>query len=216
MAYEPKTTSGKQSVKAFLNSVENSIRRKDAMRILELMEELTGEEAILWGKDIVGFGSYEYEYSDGSVRSWLRVGFSPRSTALTIYILPGYQDFDDLLEKLGPHKMGRSCLYIRSLEKVDEKILRMIIKKGFRESGRKLVKQSRLKRKRNSMPKFVREAIHAKGLMEKYLVRPDYQRNDYLGWIERAKREETKQKRLNQMLCELEHGNIYMKMKWKK
>ena len=69
-------------------------------------------------------------------------------------------------------------------------------------------------RPRYPMPDFFRDAINARGLMNAYLARPDYQRNDYIGWINRAKLESTKQKRLNQMLDELERGGVYMKMKW--
>lgn len=74
---------------------------------------------------------------------------------------------------------------------------------------------SNLKRPRHSMPDFVREALKSEGLMEAYRARPPYQQNDYIGWINRAKREATKQKRLGQMLAELEQGNVYMKMDWK-
>jgi uncharacterized protein YdeI (YjbR/CyaY-like superfamily) len=69
-------------------------------------------------------------------------------------------------------------------------------------------------RPRYPMPDFFRDAINARGLMNAYLARPDYQRNDYIGWINRAKLESTKQKRLNQMLDELERGGVYMRMKW--
>lgn len=69
-------------------------------------------------------------------------------------------------------------------------------------------------RPRYPMPDFFRDAINARGLMDEYLARPDYQRNDYIGWVNRAKLESTKQKRLNQMLDELERGGVYMRMKW--
>ena len=69
-------------------------------------------------------------------------------------------------------------------------------------------------RPRYPMPDFFRDAINVRGLMDAYLARPDYQRNDYIGWINRAKLESTKQKRLNQMLDELERGGVYMRMKW--
>jgi len=75
---------------------------------------------------------------------------------------------------------------------------------------------SPLKRPRYPMPDFVREALEEHELMEAYRARPDYQQNDYIGWITRAKREKTKQKRLAQMLVELEKGDVYMKMDWKK
>ena len=75
---------------------------------------------------------------------------------------------------------------------------------------------SRLKRQRYDMPGFIRKALNRKGLMEAYKNRPPYQQNDYVGWIIRAKRQETIDKRLTQMLDELEKGNVYMKMKYSK
>ncbi len=65
------------------------------------------------------------------------------------------------------------------------------------------------------MPDFMRDALNGRGLMDAYLARPPYQRNDYIGWIQRARLAATRQKRLNQMLDELERGGVYMKMKWK-
>lgn len=75
---------------------------------------------------------------------------------------------------------------------------------------------SPLKRERYPMPDFIRKALEEKGLTAAYRARPDYQQNDYVGWITRAKREATRQKRLAQMLMELEKGDVYMKMDWKK
>ena len=70
-------------------------------------------------------------------------------------------------------------------------------------------------RPRYLMPDYIRDALEARGLMDVYRARPLYQQNDYIGWVMRAKREETRQKRLNQMLDELEKGDVYMKMGWR-
>lgn len=131
MAYELKTKKNKQSVTESLDSIEDEKRQKDAKRALKIMKEVTGEKAVMWGSSIIGFGSYPYTTSSGKSYEWMATGFSPRKQALTFYIMPGYDDFSDLLEKLGPYKKGKSCLYIQDLDKVDENILRKIVKKGF-------------------------------------------------------------------------------------
>ena len=82
------------------------------------------------------------------------------------------------------------------------------------ESSMAIAKKSTLKRARNPMPEFVQEALDSRGLMDAYRARPPYQQNDYLGWIGRAKRDATRQKRLNQMLDELSGGKKYMNMAW--
>ncbi len=71
-----------------------------------------------------------------------------------------------------------------------------------------------LKREKYKMPAFIKSALESEGLLSAYKSRPPYQQNDYIGWITRAKQEETKQKRLQQMLSELQKGNVYMKMRW--
>jgi hypothetical protein len=127
---ELKTQKNDASVESFLNSVENEKRRDDSFVVLDLMKEVTGEEASMWGTSIVGFGSYHYKYASGRKGDWMKVGFSPRKQNLTLYIMDGFKDYDELLSKLGKHKTGKSCLYINKLEDVDQHVLKELVKQS--------------------------------------------------------------------------------------
>ena len=125
---ELKTKPNEASVEAFLNSVENEKKRQDSYTVLKLMEEITGAPPKMWGDSIIGFGSYHYRYASGREADWFLVGFSPRVQNLTLYIMSGFEEYDRLLEKLGKHKAGKSCLYIKKLEDVDMPTLRELIR----------------------------------------------------------------------------------------
>ena len=131
MVYKLNTKLNDGDVRQFLNSVENEKRRVDAFQVLDMMSEVTGEEPKMWGSSIIGFGSYHYVYASGQDSDWMATGFSPRKTALTLYIMAGFPKFEELLDKLGKYKHGKSCLYINKLEDVDEVILRKLIKLSF-------------------------------------------------------------------------------------
>ena len=103
-----KTVKTKASVSSFLKSVEHDKRRKDAQDIKRLMDKVTGLKAAMWGPSIVGYGQYHYKYDSGHEGDLFLVGFSPRKQALTLYIMPGFADYDDLMAKLGKYKTGRS------------------------------------------------------------------------------------------------------------
>lgn len=119
-----KTTRTDASVDDFLASVDNEKRKSDALVIRDLMSEVTGEEPEMWGPSIVGYGPYVYKpKAGGADREWFKVGFSPRKTSLTLYIMDGFSEYDSLLEKLGNHSTGKSCLYIKDLEKIDMDVL---------------------------------------------------------------------------------------------
>lgn len=127
-----KTVPNTKSVTEFLSSVEHDRRREDAFALLEMMTELSGYEPKMWGPTIVGFGEYHYKYDSGREGDAIRIGFSPRKQNLSIYIMPGYQDFDDELSRLGKHKTGKSCLYINKLADVDEGVLKEMLIKGLK------------------------------------------------------------------------------------
>jgi hypothetical protein len=127
MAKEPKTKKTDASVSKFIDTVEDEQKRDDANTILKLMQKITKEEPKMWGSAIVGFGKYTYKYASGQQGDWPLVGFSPRKQNLTLYIMPGFEKYDDLMEKLGKYKTGKSCLYIKSLQDIDMKILQSII-----------------------------------------------------------------------------------------
>lgn len=120
-----KPTSG--SVTVFINSIEDGQKRRDARKVATMMREATGSRAKMWGSNIVGFGQYHYKYDSGREGDFMITGFSPRKQALTLYIIPGFGHFDSLMNKLGKYKTGRSCLYIKRLSDVDEKVLKRLI-----------------------------------------------------------------------------------------
>ncbi|WP_445475408.1 DUF1801 domain-containing protein [Methanococcoides methylutens] len=127
---ELKTKKNEESVEAFLDTVENEKKRTDSFAIMNLMQEVTGEEPAMWGDSIVGFGSYTYKYASGRTGDWMLTGFSPRKQNLTLYIMPGFEQYDDLLSRLGKYKLGKSCLYIKKLEDVDQDVLRELVKQS--------------------------------------------------------------------------------------
>ena len=127
MATELKTKLNDANVNDFLNSVENEKKRTDSFKVLELMKRITGEEPKMWGSSIVGFGSYTYKYASGRTGDWMLTAFSPRKQSLTLYIMDGFKNYDELLGQLGKHKTGKSCLYVKKLEDIDMNILEELI-----------------------------------------------------------------------------------------
>lgn len=123
----PKTKQTGESVAAFLNAIEHAGMRADCKTVARMMREVTGCSPKMWGPSIVGYGSYDYEYASGQSGSWFLTGFSPRKQALTLYVMPGFDNYDHLLGKLGKFKTGKSCLYIKSLDQVDKRVLRDLI-----------------------------------------------------------------------------------------
>ena len=130
---ENKTVANDGDVDAFIEAIEDESKRIDARSIMEIMKEITGEKPTMWGTSIVGFGSYHYVYASGRKGDFMMTGFSPRKRNLSIYVMPGFSEYGGLLEKLGRHKLGRSCLYINKLNDVDEGVLRTIIARGYQD-----------------------------------------------------------------------------------
>lgn len=124
---EPKTRETDADVDAFIDGIDDAGRRADARRVCALMAEITGEPPRLWGPSIVGFGRVHYVYESGREGDWFAVGFSPRKRNLTLYIMPGFAAYDDLMARLGKHKTGKACLYVNRLADVDEGVLRALI-----------------------------------------------------------------------------------------
>ena len=140
MASQLKTQRTRASVKVFLDGVADEQKRKDAQVISALMQDITGEKPEMWGSSIVGFGSYHYKYASGQEGDWPIVGFSPRKDSLTLYIMPGFRDYAELLEKLGKHRKGMSCLYIKSLDDVHLPTLKTLVRQSVRQM-KKIVKE---------------------------------------------------------------------------
>lgn len=128
-----KTGENKQSVSEFLNSIEDEGLRSDSKKILKLFKSITNKPAKMWGPSIIGFGKYTYYRSNGDVGEYLATGFSPRKSGPTVYIMPGYQNYEPLLKQLGPHKLGKSCLYLKSLDSIDLSVLEKLIKRGLQD-----------------------------------------------------------------------------------
>ena len=117
----------------FLNNVEDPRKRADSFTVLEMMREITGEEPKMWGPTIVGFGQYHYKYASGHEGDMCITGFSPRKQALTVYITAGFEEYDELMAKLGKHTdQYSSCLYIKRLSDVDLNVLRELVTKSIR------------------------------------------------------------------------------------
>jgi hypothetical protein len=122
-----KTQQTEVRVSAFLDAVENEQRRADCRVVADLMRAVTGEDPKLWGPSIVGFGSYHYKYASGREGDWFVTGFSPRKQDLTLYIMAGFDRYDELMAKLGKYKTGKSCLYLKRLSDVDLGVLRELV-----------------------------------------------------------------------------------------
>lgn len=123
---EPKTQKTKASVAQFIAAVEDEGRRMDAKVIDKMMREISGEKPAMWGPSIIGYGAYQTKSGP-----WPRTGFSPRKANLVVYIMPGFKEYQPLLNKLGKHKTGKSCLYINKLADVDKSALRELIAHGW-------------------------------------------------------------------------------------
>jgi hypothetical protein len=130
-------------VDAFIDAVPDEHRRSDARQLCELMRSVTGEPPVMWGPSIVGFGSYHYRYESGRTGDAPLAGFSPRKANLVVYLVGGFEDrYPKLLNKLGPHKSGKACLYLKRLGDVDAGVLRQLVERSMRV-GRGVDKASR-------------------------------------------------------------------------
>jgi hypothetical protein len=119
------------SVDKFIAAIADDQKRADARAVLALMRELSGAEPRMWGSSIVGFDSYHYVYESGREGDWFVAGFSPRAANLTLYIMSGFAEEQALLERLGKHKIGKSCLYVKRLADIDEQVLRELVTRSI-------------------------------------------------------------------------------------
>ena len=130
---EAKTKPTNQSVKEFLNQVADPERRADCFAVAKIMEELTGEKPKMWGPSIVGFGSHHYKYASGREGDWPVAAFSPRKKDLTVYLMIGFDKNRELMDKLGKHSVGKSCLYIKRLSDIHVPTLKKLIKISLKD-----------------------------------------------------------------------------------
>lgn len=134
---ENKTKPTRQSVSAFIRAIEDDQKRADSKTVMKMMEQITKEKPKMWGSSMVGFGTYHYKYASGQEGDWAVTGFSPRKQALTIYIMPGFSEYGALMKKLGKYKTGKSCLYIKKLADVDQKVLKELVKQSVSSMKKK-------------------------------------------------------------------------------
>jgi hypothetical protein len=125
-----KTQITKYSVNEYVNAIEDIQRRKDVKKVLKMLKEITGEKPVMWGTSIVGFGMYHYKYESGREGDFIKSGFASRKTALTLYTMAGLSRFPQLMENLGKYKTGKSCLYIKKIEDIDQDVLYQLLKKS--------------------------------------------------------------------------------------
>ena len=133
---EPKTKPTNASVKEFLNEIPEPERRADCFAVAKMMEEITGEKPKMWGPSIIGFGTQHYKYASGREGDWPIAAFSPRKKDLTLYLKVGFEKNGELMEKLGKHSTGKSCLYIKRLSDVHVPTLRKLITESVKGSKR--------------------------------------------------------------------------------
>ncbi len=129
-----KTQPSSTSVDAFLATAASPSVAADAQVLVELLARITGELPVMWGPSMVGFGRYHYVYESGREGDSFRVGFSPRKAQLVVYLMPGYlfDDLHELLARLGPHKVGKACLYVKRLSDVDLGVLEELVREGLK------------------------------------------------------------------------------------
>ena len=117
--------------KTFIDGLSDEKKRNDADALLTIMSDITQQKPTMWGDSLIGFGQYKYQYASGRKGEWFRVGFSPRKQNITLYIMNGFSQYQHLLERLGKHKTGKSCLYINKLSDIDVDVLKQMIALSF-------------------------------------------------------------------------------------
>ena len=130
---EPKTKPTQASVKEFLNQIPDQERRDDCFAVAKIMEEITGDKPKMWGPSMVGFGTYHYKYASGREGDWPVAAFSPRKKDLTVYLMVGFDKRTELMQKLGKHSTGKSCLYIKRLSDIHVPTLKKLIKASLKD-----------------------------------------------------------------------------------
>lgn len=116
--------------RAYICALDEGRRKREAEILLPWFETVTGLKGQMWGPSMIGFGRYHYKYDSGREGDFMLTGFAPRKAAMTLYIMPGYRDMSETLARLGPHRIGKSCLYLNRLELVDMDVLAEIVTDG--------------------------------------------------------------------------------------
>lgn len=136
---ELKTRPTSEDPRAFIDSISDETRRRDAHALCDLFEKVTGEKPVMWGTSIIGFGQCKLKYATGRELDWLVLGFSPRKSSLSLYLNPAIEGYADLLKRLGKHKTGKSCLYVNKLVDIDMAMLETLIGQGWSRRGNSVI-----------------------------------------------------------------------------
>lgn len=128
-----KSAQSNASVADYLNSIEPARARKQARALAKLFKTVTGAKPKMWGTSIVGYGKYKYYRANGDEGDYLATGFSMRKSGPVLYIMPGYRDYAKLLARLGPHRLGKSCLYLKNLDEVNQDVIAELIQAGLKD-----------------------------------------------------------------------------------
>ena len=131
---ENKTKPTSASVDDYIASIADEARRADSRYLVEMMSRVTGEPPRMWGASIVGFGTYHYRYDSGREGDFFLTGFSSRKADLSLYVMAGFASFPALMAKLGRHRTGKSCLYVRRLADVDLEVLEELVRRSVKET----------------------------------------------------------------------------------
>jgi hypothetical protein len=131
---DAETTSSRADVDAFLAAIPDERKRADSEAVCRLMAEETGETPAMWGASMVGFGAYHYRYESGREGDSMAVGFSPRKQSLTLYLMDGFAEYGELLDRLGKHSTGKACLYVKRLSDIDLDVLREMVGRSYRST----------------------------------------------------------------------------------
>lgn len=129
---ELKTKQTDSSVSEFLSGISDENVKRDCDTLVKIMKQVTRADPKMWGSSIVGFGKRQYKYESGRELDWFQIGFSPRKQNLTLYIMPGFAKYQELMKRLGKHKTGKSCLYIKSLDDIDKSVLEELIRESVK------------------------------------------------------------------------------------
>jgi len=128
---ENKTKETEASVDTFLANIKDDEKKADCLVLKSMMSRITDSPVKMWGASIVGFGTYHYKYDSGREGDFMKVGFSPRAQNVTVYIIAGFDRYEALMSKLGKHKTGKSCLYIKKLDDIDLDVLEELVKESY-------------------------------------------------------------------------------------
>jgi hypothetical protein len=130
---EQKTKQTSQSAESFINDIENEQVRNDCLALMNRMQKITGYEPKMWGASIVGFGTYHYKYASGHEGDSCLAGFSPRKQNITLYVMPGFDEYEELILQLGKLKTGKGCLYIKRLSDINLAIFDKLVSASVKQ-----------------------------------------------------------------------------------